>query len=403
VTNIDWSDPQNVLRLGQLIGASGKIVDLANSLPPGTQPWQVGIYDQVLAGLQDPAASDDTQLSPDELAVLLDAAAELDAMGLANSPEDDVAGLSQRGQAIYKKLIATGMPHARALKFARNAQKAQPGQAPQLSNGQDPSLTAFAAEMAEYAAEQGDYDVAAQTAQELGMGGIELAGGDFATVAELANASFAREQQRLAEDAEPLAARSEDRLARALARVGTGSYAPRRVTTADLASPSQAARTMARHRYRQEHADDAAITFGAPCGVVDDYGRCGEPYHTAGCSGLATSQIAEALQASGTYADIAARPAADAQGSVWLRSDGQAATWRDHVEALTGQRQQVSGRPDAFRGSQELAVRRAAVFGDPADPDDVGTAFPDPVMDMVDAVRQQAGIPRQGNGVRARP
>jgi hypothetical protein len=61
---------------------------------------------------------------------LLDAAAELDAYGLANTPEDGVAALSTPGQAIYAKLAATGMPHARVLKFARNAEKTEDAAGP---------------------------------------------------------------------------------------------------------------------------------------------------------------------------------------------------------------------------------------------------------------------------------
>lgn len=40
----------------------------------------------------------------------------------------DSSGLTPRGQAIYKKLLAKGFPAARAMAFAKNAQKAKPGQ-----------------------------------------------------------------------------------------------------------------------------------------------------------------------------------------------------------------------------------------------------------------------------------
>jgi hypothetical protein len=40
----------------------------------------------------------------------------------------DANGLNAKGQAIYKKLMAKGFPQARALAFARNSQKAKPGQ-----------------------------------------------------------------------------------------------------------------------------------------------------------------------------------------------------------------------------------------------------------------------------------
>ena len=65
---------------------------------------------------------------------------------------------------------------------------------------------------------------------------------------------------------------------------------------ADLASLSATARTKAAARYRQEHADfRTAGTGGEICGHVDELGRCGARFHEAGCSGLATTEIAEVL------------------------------------------------------------------------------------------------------------
>jgi hypothetical protein len=41
--------------------------------------------------------------------------------------DSDANGLTAKGQAIYKKLLARGFPAARALAFARNSQKTRPG------------------------------------------------------------------------------------------------------------------------------------------------------------------------------------------------------------------------------------------------------------------------------------
>jgi hypothetical protein len=80
--------------------------------------------------------------------------------------------------------------------------------------------------MAEYLADtEGDYAGAAGILAELGAGGIELANG-YTTAAELSSASYTRESQRAAEDLQPLAARSEDRLARAILANSDAQCAP---------------------------------------------------------------------------------------------------------------------------------------------------------------------------------
>lgn len=51
-----------------------------------------------------------------------------DATVSGDTDKDGPGGLTPKGQAIYKKLIARGFPPARALAFARNSQNAKPGQ-----------------------------------------------------------------------------------------------------------------------------------------------------------------------------------------------------------------------------------------------------------------------------------
>lgn len=380
------------------------------AMPADAQAWEVGAFDQAEAETGDPGMYADgwayaaEQLTPAELDQLLGAAAELDAMGLANAPEPDPAtGLNRRGVAIYRKLIKKGFPAARALAFARNAQRARPGQAPALSNTDDGALElsyqhflkAFAGEMAEYAAAEGDYGTAVQTMAELGMDGIELANGSYATVAELSNAAHERESQRAAEDAGPLAARSEDRLARALSRAARGTLVTRQPSLADFASPSAAARQLAEHRWRQDHADyDGAVTGGEICGHVDDLGRCGARYHSPGCSGLADAAIGTALAESGAYARISGQPVTDAAGTTWDTTMGG---W---LEASTGMRQAQSGWADSRR---ELAsVRRVPVFGDPEDDGSPGEEFPASTRAVAAALAAQAGLTvRSADEIRA--
>ena len=347
---IDWT-PQNVLKLGTLIGQADKLVELANGAGVTT------LYDET--GHRVPR---ENEAGPPEGVPDHDAADAAVIMA-GKHPDPNSAAVSHLMAAADHWRAGN---HHEAGGHLQAALDSWPDSVPAAGGGNRAAL-GFAAEMAQYAAAQGDWDVAAQTAAELGMGGVELSGlGDYASVAELANASYERETRRLAEDGEQLAARGEDRLARALSRIGTNSYTPRRVTMADLASPSATARTKAAARYRQEHADFAtAVTGGEICGHVDELGRCGARFHEAGCSGLATTEIAEVLTAAGSYAELAAMPVTDAtERTGWLEHDGSPLTWRGWLEAATGQRQGQDGfesgygQPGAHQHPAAGGVRR---------------------------------------------
>lgn len=342
----------------QKLRAQGVREDFLLAVPSDATAAEIGAFDQAEAEAGDPGAGGDAwayaagELGDDGLAELLEAAAELDGMGLAN----------------------TG------------------GGALELSYQH--FLRGFAAEAAEYAAAEGDYDVAAQCAAGLGWDGIGLANGGYASVFELTAAAGEREAQRAAENADGATwhGSTEERIAAAYGRISTGTYLPRQATLADFASPSQHERTLAGMRHRQDHADFALTGGAGACGVLDELGRCGEPYHQIGCPAVASPEVALALR------EQPSRPLVDAAGRYWGRPDGEATTWGDWIEAATGQRQRVSGRPGAFRGSQELAVPRHTMFGDPGDPDNPGDVFPASTMAVVGAVRAQAGISKEPTG-----
>ena len=381
---IDWT-PQNVLKLGTLIGQADKLVELANGAGVTT------LYDET--GHRVPR---ENEAGPPEGVPDHDAADAAVIMA-GKHPDPNSAAVSHLMAAADHWRAGN---HHEAGGHLQAALDSWPDSVPAAGGGNRAAL-GFAAEMAQYAAAQGDWDVAAQTAAELGMGGVELSGlGDYASVAELANASYERETRRLAEDGEQLAARGEDRLARALSRIGTNSYTPRRVTMADLASPSATARTKAAARYRQEHADFAtAVTGGEICGHVDELGRCGARFHEAGCSGLATTEIAEVLTAAGSYAELAAMPVTDAtERTGWLEHDGSPLTWRGWLEAATGQRQGQDGFESGYGQRVLTSIQRPAVFGDPSDPAGPAQGIGDGTWAVVDAIRGQMGFERQPTG-----
>lgn len=397
MTAINWNNRQNVLRLGQLIGSADAIVELANGVPGDATPYETAAYDQAAAEYDE--LGGDPALTPEEYEELMAAAAELDGMGLANGP--DIAGLNPAGVKIYRKLLAKGFPAARALAFARNAQKAKQGQAPQLSNAGEDALElsyqhflrGFAAEAAEYAAEQGDYDVAAQTAAELGWDGIEMSNGGYQTVHDLANASYGRESQRTAEDATGATwhGSADDRLAAAMTRIATGTYVPRTPSLADFSSPSRHVRELAQARHRQDHQDFSLAGGKSACGTVDDFGRCAEPYHAHGCSAAMDPEITLAM-ADGDPA----RLMTDAAGRQWGNAAGGTTTWGEWLEGQTGQRQQVSGWEDGRRDLNTMPRHR--LFGDPDDPDDPGQVFPGGTQATVDVIRQQMGVSKEPTG-----
>jgi hypothetical protein len=335
---IDWSNPRNALRLGELIWNADKIVELANGYPDGLEPTpaQLAILDQVLAEVAEEEMY--AGLHPDDAAALRE----------IQSQQSGVNGYG-------------------------------------LSSGPDLATSAFMTELADYAAAQGDYDVAAETAAAAGMGGVELANGSYAGVIELANAAVDIDARRAREDAAPLARRSEDRVQHALSRAARGTLTPRQPSLADFASPSQSARTRAEQRWQQSHVSwDGQVGRGSPCGVIDATGRCGEPYHSPSCGSLASTDIAEGLQASGAYARIAGQAMLDADGRSW------GVTMGGWLESATGQRQAQSGWQG---GSRELtSIRRHPAFGNPDDPDAVPQGFPASTRATAAALAAQAGL-----------
>ena len=157
----------------------------------------------------------------------------------------------------------------------------------------------------------------------------------------------------------------------------------------DLASPSGAGAALARHRWSQNRADPmVAVTGIYPCGTSDEFGRCAEPYHSADCGSLATTEIAEALQESGAYADRAGEALADSSGRAWADQEGQPMNLTDHIEAATGQRLAGGSLFESGYGHRELvSPQRQARYGDPSDPDDPGTDLPD-----ISALTAQLGL-----------
>jgi hypothetical protein len=104
----------------------------------------------------------------------------------------------------------------------------------------------------------------ATAAYELGSTGLAADDHDqLAQIGETLDLSYATGATRLAEDAEPLPRRAEDRIARLLDRASAGTYTP----------PS----------YFRDPTD---LANGDPvhgCGPLDEFGRCGARFHDAYC------------------------------------------------------------------------------------------------------------------------
>ena len=113
---------------------------------------------------------------------------------------------------------------------------------------------------------------------------------------ELSGQSFAREQARIEQDAAPLAVRSEDRLAVALGRIGTGTFTPAGYAAYSFAS-------------------QGGTTGMETCGTADDLGYCMERFHAPGCGSAATPDIVEGLREQMEL--TAMRPWAGEDGLVW--------------------------------------------------------------------------------------
>jgi hypothetical protein len=228
------------------------------------------------------------------------------------------------------------------------------------------------------APQYGDADIDAIIAASLPQdyGHTELA--EFDWVFQLANET---ELARLAEDAVPLAARTEDRLARALDRIEAGTYTPR----------GQAAWGFAAH-------GEGTVTGMPTCGSSDEYGYCRERYHAPGCGSTAGPDIVENLRPQ--LERIALQPHLGDDGRVWHdRQFGSPMTLTDHIEASTGIRlgdKSLWERDlrDARGNRREVAqVQRPQVFGDPDDADALPLPVAASTARTAEALARQAGLP----------
>jgi hypothetical protein len=87
--------------------------------------------------------------------------------------------------------------------------------------------------------------------------------GQLAEIGAVVDLAHLTEQQRLAEDDEPLPRKAEDRTAHLIDRIGRGTYTPPQM-------------------FRE--ADD--LSNGEPisgCGIVDEFNRCSARFHDSGC------------------------------------------------------------------------------------------------------------------------
>lgn len=209
-----------------------------------------------------------------------------------------------------------------------------------------------------------DAVIAASLPQDYGY--AELA--EFSRTFDLANEI---ELVRQAEDAEPPAPRTEDRIATALARIEAGTFTPR---IYGFASPGE-----------------GTVTGMPTCGPADEYGYCMNRHHAIGCGSTADTFVAELLRPQ--MADLAQRPHLDEYGLPWIDAEfGSAMTLTDHIEAATGIRL-GDAAPYAVRPRRELiTAARPQVYGDPDDPDAVPLPFPEDTMATAAALAAQAGI-----------
>jgi hypothetical protein len=76
------------------------------------------------------------------------------------------------------------------------------------------------------------------------------------------------------------------------------------------------------------------------------------------CGSLATTEQAQALAASGAYAERARRPLTDSTDLPVQRSDGQPGTWLDVIEANAGQRLHAAAAFEQGRARAGLAAVR---------------------------------------------
>jgi hypothetical protein len=196
-----------------------------------------------------------------------------------------------------------------------------------------------------------------------GQGSTEQFANDYLGGAiELAAAQAAIRQ---AEDAAPAAPRDEDRLATALRRIGAGTFTP----------------SVAERQLGFAAGDDYAPGGGGcSCGAIAWDGSTAAAHHLAGCDSLTITagpdELAAVVRETGLFGEFAAETATDADGFTWLDQYGRPMSMTGLIESNAGQR---LTRDDPFEGlgrpREVLRAQRAAVFGDPDDPDDPGLEF----------------------------
>ena len=201
----------------------------------------------------------------------------------------------------------------------------------------------------------------------------EAALAEFSRTFELANEI---ELTRQAEDAEPLAVRTEDRIATALGRIGRGTFTPQGYAVREFASPGY-----------------GTVTGEQTCGVSDDLGYCMERFHAPGCGSAATPDITEALRPE--LEMRAHRPHLAEDGEPWIDARfGSPMTLTDHIEAATGVRLGDASLWESHRGQRRELVTpaRPQVFGDPDDPDGMPLGVPAATARTAAALAAQGGI-----------
>jgi hypothetical protein len=229
----------------------------------------------------------------------------------------------------------------------------------------------LAIDLANANADMGNYETAARALSQLGESYMEFANGDLADVNRVLDLAAAAEVQRQAEDAAPMPAQAEARLAHLLDRNARGTYTP---SSYALANPaSGAASALARHRWANVQPDYVnAVIPGSPCGVTDPAtGRCAERYHQHGCNSLAAPDIATVLQSGGAYDRLASQPWLDDNHRLWQDQHGSAMTLADHLRAASG----TARTPEPFTGQRSGEVpqaQRQPRYGDPDDLHDPG-------------------------------
>ena len=216
---------------------------------------------------------------------------------------------------------------------------------------------------------------------------------DLSNAADAIDLAADRTQQRLAEDAEPQPSGTEARLTRCYDRIARGTFAPAAFEfaggAARLAVPRQAPLARNTEDYR------ASVTGSPACGTVDVYGRCSEPFHSAGCGSIADPEVARKLIDNGAYRARTDRQWADDSGSVFRSQWDTPMDLAQLLESQAGERLagSASGPFESGDGPRELLLpQRHQRFGDPDDPE--GYDAPMPAGHQLDraALAGQAGI-----------